>query len=71
MYISRAPPLAPLCPLCPCGNPSLNLIMECMVLSMVGQTRLLPRSHSQTIVEVGIQSTQHYYFNQTQRDGGG
>ena len=30
-----------------------------------------PRSHSQTIVQVGYQSTQHYNFNQTQRDGGG
>ena len=35
--------------------------MECTVLSRVSQTQLLT-PHSQTIVEVGHQSTQHYNF---------
>ena len=38
---------------------AVNQIMECTVLS---QTQLLHRSHSQTIGEVGHQSTQHYNF---------
>ena len=44
--------------------------VEEAVLSGVSQTQLLPRSRSQTIVEVGHQSAQNYNFNQTQRDGG-
>jgi hypothetical protein len=49
---------------------AVNRIMECTVLSRVSQTQLLPHSHSQMMVQVGHQSTQHYNFNQTQRDGG-